>query len=502
MKKTLLYLILAAGLMGCAKELTPATEETLTGKPVTFEINVLQTKAVNGWEAGDMIYVFFKGLGTKYLTLTFDGSTWTNETAGGTMTDEDFATLSEKTLAAVHIPMAVQVAYDSTDKSFNFTSGGKPVYTYYLADIDVEYTVEEAVVNATLELQKPEGIAVFFVPDILEEDVDNFTLGSLQVQPVACVAVSIDGTVEEEVLQPGARMKGFADSDPDPAPGLYEYGAVFAGRLIPKEAANYTFSLADDGTIYTLKREGRNLEGGKMYIFPPRRDLTDRGWSYHLVSQMIVDLGLPSGVKWATWNLGTTEINGEDVKEERARREKEIGDYFAWGENSGYGKKTYSWDNYYWTPDGTSNNIIKYTHAGDGKVSLQEYDYADDAAYSALGGKFRMPTAKDWADLKENCTWVWQSATEAGNDYGGVWVSRNGNSIFLPVAYLMSSRGFDTTGSEKGIGWYWSSSLTDDSCWATCMSFGVDMNEVITNIPSSYRSAGLSIRPVYDPNMP
>lgn len=509
MKKTLLYLILAAGLVGCARELTPATEETLTGKPVTFEINVLQTKAVNGWEAGDMIYVFFKGLGTKYLTLTFDGSTWTNETVGGTMTDEDFAALSEKTLAAVHIPVAVQVAYDSTDKSFNFTSGGKPVYTYYLADIDVEYTVEEAVVNATLELQKPEGIAVFFVPDILEEDVDNFTLGSLQVQPVACVAVSIDGTVEEEVLQPGARMKGFSDRDPVDPDG---YGAFFAGRLIPKGAADYTFSLADDDTIYTLKREGRNLEGGKMYKFPPRSDLDDTptgsGWSYQLVSTMYVDLGLPSGVKWAKCNLGATG-------------EKELGDYFAWGENSGYlnGKTKFSFGTYYWmTEEGreagdyaNGNQITKYTWAddekdciwyngntfiGDGKASLQDYDKADDAAYAALGGKFRMPTSDEWAELRDNCTWEWVNYSECP-PYGGVRVTsnKNSNSILLPAASTRATKGIEEI-TERGSGFYWSSSLNrTDSRWAHCAIIGPNLTNV--QIVGSFRSIGLSVRPVY-----
>ena len=47
MKKILLYLCLAAGLVSCAKELTPVIEDEPTGVPVTFNITVSEgeTKA-------------------------------------------------------------------------------------------------------------------------------------------------------------------------------------------------------------------------------------------------------------------------------------------------------------------------------------------------------------------------------------------------------------------------------------------------------------------------
>ena len=46
-----------------------------------------------------------------------------------------------------------------------------------------------------------------------------------------------------------------------------------------------------------------------------------------------VDLGLPSGLKWATCNVGASTPKG-------------YGDYFAWGETES--KQTYSWKNYKW----------------------------------------------------------------------------------------------------------------------------------------------------------
>ena len=44
-----------------------------------------------------------------------------------------------------------------------------------------------------------------------------------------------------------------------------------------------------------------------------------------------VDLGLPTGTKWATCNIGAT-------------KPEEIGDHFAWGEVTP--KEVYDWDTY------------------------------------------------------------------------------------------------------------------------------------------------------------
>ena len=61
-----------------------------------------------------------------------------------------------------------------------------------------------------------------------------------------------------------------------------------------------------------------------------------------------VDLGLPSGIKWATCNVGAT-------------KPEEYGDYFAWGEIKP--KTAYSWGTYFDTIDGGST-FTKYTTAG------------------------------------------------------------------------------------------------------------------------------------------
>ena len=113
MKKTLFFLCLAVtvGLLSCTKEMTPR-EEPSAGVPMNFEISVVETKAAKtDWANNDVIYVFFKGLENKYLMLTRSNYSWTCTSGGGTLLDTDFSTLGEKTLTAVHLPVAVDVNF-------------------------------------------------------------------------------------------------------------------------------------------------------------------------------------------------------------------------------------------------------------------------------------------------------------------------------------------------------------------------------------------------------
>ena len=85
------------------------------------------------------------------------------------------------------------------------------------------------------------------------------------------------------------------------------------------------------------------------------------------------------------------------------------------------------------------------TFIGDGKTSLQDYDNADDAAYAALGGKFRTPTMDEWKELfntqlnMADYTWTWcdgSSKKYNDTDVKG-WIivqDLTSATIFLPVA--------------------------------------------------------------------
>ena len=200
-----------------------------------------------------------------------------------------------------------------------------------------------------------------------------------------------------------------------------------------------------------------------------------------------VDLGLPSGLKWAKCNLG-------------ASKPSDYGDYYAWGETAP--KADFTWDTYKWMQAGHSHwrYITKYTFAdgqtggiwydsagafiGDNKTVL---DAADDAATANLGSPWRMPTVDEIRELRDNCTWTW--TTQDG--VNGYQVDGpNGNAIFLPASGCRQNSGLSEAGTE---GYYWSLS-TDNSVCAHMVEFAEDLGVTVWN--NFYRFLGFSVRPV------
>ena len=193
-----------------------------------------------------------------------------------------------------------------------------------------------------------------------------------------------------------------------------------------------------------------------------------------------VDLGLPSGIKWASCNVG-------------AEKPEDYGNYYAWGEV--LPKEDYSWITYKYAY-GTSLEDPKFTKYcndasfgdngfTDNKTTLEP---EDDAAHVNWGGSWRMPTDAEWYELQANCTWTW--TTQNGINGYQVTSQKNSNSIFLPAA------GFrvDTDLGDVGYsGEYRSSSLDEDSPYdAWYLSFNSDY--VYGRYGSRY--VGKSVRPV------
>ena len=116
-----------------------------------------------------------------------------------------------------------------------------------------------------------------------------------------------------------------------------------------------------------------------------------------------VDLGLPSGLKWATCNVGSDAIDQD-------------GGYYRWGATTTYydGKK--------YAKDDVQRDITGDAHY--------------DAATAHWGGGWHMPTVQDFAELMEHCTWQW---TNIGRRKGLKLTSKhNGKYIFLPASGAMS----------------------------------------------------------------
>ena len=193
-----------------------------------------------------------------------------------------------------------------------------------------------------------------------------------------------------------------------------------------------------------------------------------------------VDLGLPSGLKWATCNMGATSP-------------KEYGYYCGWGTPK---SSTFSWSTYKWC-NGSMTTLTKYcTDSSYGTVDNKTVlELTDDVAAVEWGGAWRMPTYSEWWELYENCTWSWIFY----NGYRGFEVNSktNGNSIFLPFAGILGTDG--SLLSAGCDGYYWSSSLNTANpiCAYGAYFYSLDKS-IAFYMSSKYRIYNLSVRPVLE----
>ncbi len=210
-----------------------------------------------------------------------------------------------------------------------------------------------------------------------------------------------------------------------------------------------------------------------------------------------VDLGLPSGLKWATCNVGATAP-------------ADYGDYFAWGETEP--KSDYSWETYkFWVYAKGANTtydiniqVNKYCTEGDPPGAPLPYwggtgsrddktvlDPEDDAAHVNWGGSWRMPTLDECQELIDNCTWTY--STTPNNVKGMIVTSKsNGNFIFLPMAGWMNGTDLKRAGET---GQYWSSALDTDYPVSARRTYFDKYNSIKCSGNNSRRN-GLSVRPV------
>ena len=172
-----------------------------------------------------------------------------------------------------------------------------------------------------------------------------------------------------------------------------------------------------------------------------------------------VDLGLPSGLKWATCNVGANSPEG-------------YGNYYAWGETTT--KSSYSF-----------SNSLTFGRDMDDISGNANYD----AATANWGGTWRMPTKSEMKELANNCNWTWTTQ----NGVNGMRVTGpNAKSIFLPAAGYWSWESYLVVGEE---GKYWGSTpfeYESDTTHACYLDFGSGFHYV-TWFP---RYLGLTVRPV------
>ncbi len=181
----------------------------------------------------------------------------------------------------------------------------------------------------------------------------------------------------------------------------------------------------------------------------------------------MIDLGLPSGTKWACCNVGTDKPEG-------------YGGYFSWGETEEkeeYDERTYKY--YEVGYEVLGNNIAGTQH---------------DVARVKWGGTWCMPSRNQLYELLNNCSSEW---TTLNGVSGRIFTGKNGGTIFFPAA------GYSHWGNIDGVereGCYWSSMLDTGQIdnhkpFTAPLSFyfGSDYQEGCLNFDGTH---GFSVRPV------
>ena len=214
--------------------------------------------------------------------------------------------------------------------------------------------------------------------------------------------------------------------------------------------------------------ENDYLQAKDSFVYPNVSYIVEKDILHYMKNSKydFVDLGLPSGLKWAAWNVGAT-------------KPEESGLYFAWGEDKGYvvtrgevidesqglyyaiiknsdgesGKtfeNDYSDYKYYDVP---TSAFTKY-NSGD---TLTKLSNEDDGCYLAEK-EMRMPTKAECEELIANTTSAFTENYNGSGVNGMTFTSKtNGNSIFVPAVGAVGGGVLNLFGLGGGL---WSSSLS------------------------------------------
>lgn len=200
-----------------------------------------------------------------------------------------------------------------------------------------------------------------------------------------------------------------------------------------------------------------------------------------------VDLGLPSGILWATMNVGATS-------------EIDYGLYFQWGDTQGYtaeqvgsgeGQKYFGWEDYKYgngTDSPGDTGMTKYNSV-DGLSTLE---LSDDIARVNMGGLWHMPSYYNFSELRNNTTYEWTNNYENSGIAGYIFTSKiNSNKIFFPA----SGYAFNGSMSQINVGTGYRINRTSSSDKTRCNEIYFNANTIMWN-DYNYRCFGMPIRGV------
>ncbi len=387
MKKIMYFAAALLVLAGCNKnsqenkENAPANYGTITGKiELPQSPNKITApegwKAMPGeftmqWESMDQIYIYNQ---TEYKQLALESIDQT--TGNATFTGDLLSDMSQYNVAYGYNPMAGTTDYTVAYIENNYRPFAWGTGEYNIFTIGNFGPVMGFKLQGTLKVSKIEVVAL---KGTTTKATYTMTMGT---------AIELNST-PKTIYFP---LNDLGDADKLKAKFYQENVVVKTQEFVTLPAKNL---------VTTYPEINIDRYNGHAYV----------------------DLGLPSGLKWATMNVGATAPQS-------------YGDYYTWGETT------------------TKANYSKATCTYNDNPAVLPADH--DAASVNWNGLWRMPTRAEWTELKNNCTWTWTTNYNS-TGVAGYIVSKNSKSIFLPAAGWRDSALKD--GGTHGN--YWSSSCGD-----------------------------------------
>jgi uncharacterized protein (TIGR02145 family) len=237
------------------------------------------------------------------------------------------------------------------------------------------------------------------------------------------------------------------------------------------------------GVNYTC--EASELEGysAPASVTKNWADTTAKALTFTYEEQAgFVDLGLPSGLKWAQGNI-VKNGNKYEIGEET-----DYGAYFSWGNiTPHFSANGSTFDDSY--DFGTSNSGPYASTPGKSvSANIPSNDATHDAALALLGSPWHLPTKENFQELYDNTDREW---TTINGVSGWKFMKKTDHSLY--VFFPAAGYGYGTSLYYRGSdGYYWSSSwYSADSAYNLSFS-----SSSVNPQSSNYRYLGFSVRAV------
>lgn len=295
-------------------------------------------------------------------------------------------------LSNVDYTIEIPEEYVSWIHSMSTRSAATTTHNYFKVDASEEYEKREAVLKVKSSLG--------------EEEVHVYQVGG---------AVLVLSENKYSVAAEGGDITIIVSSN-------FDYGVDIPnnGWLHKKTSRGVTVTQLKIGIDANKTYSSRTAE---IVVYDKNSDKKEIVTITQTGQHEYVDLGLPSGTKWATCNVG-------------ADTPGDYGHYFAWGEVETKG--FYDWVGYKHCM-GTKKTLIKYCSDSDygyyGYVdNMSKLDLSDDAAYVNWGSNWCTPTKDQFRELVNPSYTTITAASQNGKSGSLITSKSNGASIFIPAA--------------------------------------------------------------------